>query len=475
MSTQLPISAQLAKTKFDALKDIAILRHVSAAEFAAAQDIVKKYIQTHECILYGGIAIDFALRLKGDKIYEDDAVADYDFLSMDNIATARELIDIISTRIPNVNVYAIRGKFIRTYRISVGTNNWAADITYVPPALFACIPTLSYNGMKFVHPHMQFNDIHSSLSYPFDNPPLEVIFNRWKKDLARIDKLLKYYQPVPRDISIGAGILVRVPLDIITHSLIAGFAAFAIYTHIARQAGIAANVTERFPAIVPYCEDDQFIAEVPSGLVELFFHRNINKIAAKHFTKIKYYAPLLDFFESFAVAHLARRGVVMIYRTVARAVSYVSVEISGRKVRVCSIQALLKIFISHYIQAKYMPQTIRGPSIDADVYLNYYVACIQLVKESRGSSVQNKFDPTVETFGEISTPLYDMVAFHDYAKKAANITLQQAEDFILPPRRVKGSDVSMHATERASLEAPFSYSECPFMVLSCEELKEHSL
>ena len=40
-------------------------------------------------------------------------------------------------------------------------------------------------------------DQHSSLSLPFENPGMEVIFHRWKKDLTRYGKLYKHYLVVP--------------------------------------------------------------------------------------------------------------------------------------------------------------------------------------------------------------------------------------------------------------------------------------
>lgn len=461
-----PISARLAQIKFDTLKDVAARHHISAHEFTAAQSIVKKYIQTHDCVLYGGIAIDFALRLKGDKIYEDDAIADYDFFTIDNIATAHELIDIINARIPGANVYAMRAKFIRTVRVSVGANNWVADITYIPPNLFKCIPTLTYDGMRFVHPHMQFSDMHSSLSFPFDNPPLEVVFNRWKKDLARIDKLLKYYIPQQKSIAHGHGhgnVLVRAPLALVKHSLVAGFAAFAILLQVARNAGIAQDVTSQFPIIAPYVDGDMFVAELPLGLLELFTHRNIlAKYLPDAAANIKHFAPVLDFFESSAIAHVPPHGTIVAYESILRLVSYVSADVSGVKIRICAIQALLKIFISHYIQTKYIAHTIRTPKIDADVYLSYYLACIRLIRASRGTPVQEYFDLSSKVFGEISIPLYDMVSFYELAQKETN----HADDgLVLPPRRLKSSATSADG-------AKFAYDDCSFMILSGEERKD---
>ena len=56
-----------------------------------AIDIVKEFIIDKQLILYGGQSIDFALRLKGDYIYTDDVIPDYDFYSFNHFNDAYEL------------------------------------------------------------------------------------------------------------------------------------------------------------------------------------------------------------------------------------------------------------------------------------------------------------------------------------------------------------------------------------------------
>ena len=55
---------------------------------SGALDIVKKFIVDRKLILFGGLAIDYALRLKGDKIYSDTKRPDLDFLSPRNVDDA---------------------------------------------------------------------------------------------------------------------------------------------------------------------------------------------------------------------------------------------------------------------------------------------------------------------------------------------------------------------------------------------------
>lgn len=160
-----------------------------------ALDIVKDFIITHNLILVGGMAIDFALKLKGDSIYSDDQLPDYDFYSPIHTEHAYMLGEILC-RGGYPNISCIQAAHITTMRVRIDFET-VADITYCPPTIYKNVPTLKYNKMRIVHPHFQMIDQHSSLSIPFENPGREVIFHRWKKDIVRYDKLYKHYPVVP--------------------------------------------------------------------------------------------------------------------------------------------------------------------------------------------------------------------------------------------------------------------------------------
>lgn len=156
--------------------------------------LVEKFIHDRGLILYGGMAIDFALRLKGSSIYPDDAIPDYDFFSPDSVKDSYDLTDIFAADGMN-NARSIVAMYVRAMKNSVSERrSWVADIAYIPPDVFDRLPFLVYKQMKFVHPHYQMVDIHQSLSAPFQNPTLgESIFNRFKKDIERYGLLAKYY------------------------------------------------------------------------------------------------------------------------------------------------------------------------------------------------------------------------------------------------------------------------------------------
>lgn len=171
------------------------VRSVLHKDITHALDVVKDFIIRKNLILIGGMAIDFALRLKGDNIYTDDQIPDYDFYSPNHSADAYELGALLCEK-GFKNISCINAMHITTMRVRVDFET-VADITYCPTKIYKQVPTLMYDKIRIAHPHWQMIDQHSSLSLPFENPGWEVIFHRWKKDMTRYDKLYKHYPVVP--------------------------------------------------------------------------------------------------------------------------------------------------------------------------------------------------------------------------------------------------------------------------------------
>ena len=158
---------------------------------SGALDIVKKFIVDRKLILFGGLAIDYALRLKGDKIYSDTKRPDLDFLSPRNVDDAYDLADILAEAGFEA-VGAIRGLHVQTMRVRVNFLE-VADIGYAPAEIFDRLPTLNYQGMRIIHPDYQRMDMHMAFCFPFSGAPREDIFNRWEKDLKRFNMFEQHY------------------------------------------------------------------------------------------------------------------------------------------------------------------------------------------------------------------------------------------------------------------------------------------
>lgn len=156
-----------------------------------ALGLVKKYVIANNLIIVGGMAIDMALRLKGDKLYEDGILPDYDFYSPTYHIDAYKIAETLNrTGLKNISV--INANHTSTMRVRVNYTV-VADVTYMPKNIFDKLPTLLYRDVRIIHPHYQLIDQHRALSLPYENPPWEVITHRWKKDATRYDILYEYY------------------------------------------------------------------------------------------------------------------------------------------------------------------------------------------------------------------------------------------------------------------------------------------
>lgn len=159
-----------------------------------ALDFVKNYIKRKKLIIYGGMAIDFALKYSGHEgIYKPDTIPDYDFISSDAYNDSNELADLL-VKEGFENVSTVNAIHVTTRKVRVNFE-WVADITYFPKNIVDKLPYLVYDGLRFVHPNFQRMDMHIELCYPYDNPPWEVLLHRTRKTIKRF-KLMNEIHPL---------------------------------------------------------------------------------------------------------------------------------------------------------------------------------------------------------------------------------------------------------------------------------------
>lgn len=149
-----------------------------------ALDITAEYVAKHRLILTGGTAIDMALRSKGERIYDDNALPDYDIISNENLKHATALAEILCNEgIKEINV--ITAIHITTIRVRI-KNITLLDSTYLPQSLMEKIPYLDIGKFRLVHPDYQKIDQRLSLSKLMADTGASLnIFNRMIKDIKR--------------------------------------------------------------------------------------------------------------------------------------------------------------------------------------------------------------------------------------------------------------------------------------------------
>jgi hypothetical protein len=191
--------------------------------------VVQEFIRAKSLIIYGGKSIDFALRAAGGTpIYEDDVLPDYDFYSPDHANHAYELADILHKEFPAIVFKVKRALHVQTVRIWINIHSQPiADLSYLPPALFEKVPTLTRDGVRFVHPFWQYMDMHLSLSAPFAGFPYENVFCRWEKDLKRFALLRELYPPPLKTLCPQTAPVTLHTATLGQHWALAGFAALA--------------------------------------------------------------------------------------------------------------------------------------------------------------------------------------------------------------------------------------------------------
>lgn len=338
---------------------ISIKRDAMFHDLVRATEIVREFVIKHGLIIYGGTAIDMALRLRGDKIYPDEMlqVPDLDFFSPDSVRHSYELADILfkagfeETRSINAIHFTAR-------KVDIGDGHYVADIAYIPREIFDTLPALVYRGMKIIHPMFQRIDMHSAFSQPYDNPPQEVVCHRWRKDFKRFWQLEKAYpvaefiadmdlptgNPAPR-----SAISVTIPREMWSGRVLAGWAAAEIHRG-AASVDAAGGISLMAPAIEWLAEEE------PPGVVA---------------TWEKYHSILLPKWEC-----EPHGGVpVYVWNTDGHLITTQRVTIDGVTVDIISTHAIAKYLLAQHFYHLHGSNSSSGSNKGADpAYLAAYAA-----------------------------------------------------------------------------------------------------
>lgn len=343
---------------------IIIEKNIDYNNMMRGMKIVEKFISERGLILYGGQAIDFALRLKGDKIYEDDAVPDYDMFSSDSVNDSYDLTEILAKE-GMEEARSVVGYYVRAMKNSVSANRaWIADLAYIPKEIFGQLPILEYKGMKIIHPHYQMIDIHQSLSNSFQNPSMgEPIFFRYKKEIARYNKLLEYYpfeqvdikkiKTKPNEITLryitevlvlfpAYGAMVRKFKELVKESSLK-FPELNGEEYLNKIFPLDFNIAKSKLTIQTYGNEFSMICCDINGYLNKVVE--LSSLVPKHFNAFLNIIPKKTMFNY-------RNYIFTIYNTEGYLINYSEFNIDGVQVHVAGIQYQLKILLAKYIFEK---------------------------------------------------------------------------------------------------------------------------
>jgi hypothetical protein len=357
-------------------------------------EIVKDFIRTNKLIIYGGSGMDYALRLKGDKIYPDNAIPDLDFFSPDSVEHAYSLADILYHK-GFKDVRTIRAIYVHTMRVDIVDNHFIADISYVPKKVFDSLPYLEYDGMRIIHPEFQKIDLHSSLSFPYDNSPREVIFDRWPKDVKRFNLLSKYY-PTEFD---PKGILgynkVTIPSDI-TKYVLSGFLAYAVlYKYYSEALPVSKKVIKSEISFGDKITFDCFGDNI--DIVHFDMKKAESELSLKNPKSFHAYINLIP--ESTVGEYDGK--MLKIHNTRGKLISVNSLKFDGINVKIVNVHYLMKYFLS---QAHLSSNKI------ANTYLAHYVSLLEMISDFEESFAKKYGENLPENINEIkSNPFFPSI------------------------------------------------------------------
>ncbi len=384
-------------------------------ECLRAIPIIKDFIRERKLIIYGGTAIDYALRLHGDKIYSDDmlSVPDLDFYSPNNVKDAQDLTDILY-KAGFAESRTIVGTYVRVMRVDIGNNHFLADISFMPKVVFDVLPYIEYEGMRVIHPIYQKIDAHSAVSLPYVDPPREVVFARLKKDVHRFSLLQKYY-PTVYDLSVLSALTdPKSPkyairkikcAEVGLKYLLNGFAAYAVLYQCLREfaakiAGIAkkpelAKIPAEIIASGFELVGGEFVFDSPFSYAEFLVEDSYGIIKDLKLD-VKYYATNTNLFPDRAI-DTAKKVIVWSHKNRLLGASEInsshlpaldSLDSTGQKgeknIKLVAISYMLLYMLSG---AEYSTMIDKGfvppeklAKIDGDIYRAYYNSLLNIIE-----------------------------------------------------------------------------------------------
>ena len=406
-------------------------RDIDGPMLDRALDMVRVFLAERRLLVFGGFAIDCALRLHGDSIYPDEERPDYDALSPRSVDDAYALADILF-QAGFEHVDAIRAVHIQTMRVRVNYRP-VADLGYVPPQVYEKIPRLTYKDLNIVHPDFQRMDMHLAFCFPFSGAPREDVFHRWQKDLKRYNLLSKYYkievEPTISSESVGMGVTLTAEFTIPIvgkgkelKMALTGFAGYAALRLLINSTAkkLGRSIDLKAPVLRLRLEKNHIDLEMPLAVQQEIV--TISPDPESALLNATEYAPYGDIYPGFFKKD---NSVVLSSRGRLIAVSLVRLcdsESESDQVYVATPQHILLYFLQWANRSEGEARLI---------YRNYYAHTLEILQaaediftESFGATAEtadifekSPFAPTVCTLGTINTDPAYIIKMANYAAR----------------------------------------------------------
>jgi hypothetical protein len=387
-------------------EDIANKRSSTYSDIERALEIVRSFIIEKKLIVYGGMAIDIALKKAGHEgIYKEDAIPDYDFMSPNFYEDSNELAVILHKSGFN-NVGAINGAHLTTRRVRVNFNP-VGDLSYIPKEIYDKVPTIEHKRMRFVHPNFQRMDLHHAFNFPYENPPMEVMLHRIKKDLQRF-KLLDEYYPIEQDQPTGIKKqTIELPKKLFDAAVLGGVEAYAVIyqkfidTIKSKKIKIPPKDMENIAVASFAIGSDNFKFETPTinnpiNILTDDFKSFIDKLKTNN-NGIKYYNRFLD---------NLRPRMLTIRTNVKEMPTYEIFDIKGSLLPIYKVDSITIVqpqYLLMYFLQKSFEATMQAPSGPDEKISNFYnwlYASLMSIIDMADELNLEGFSLSAETYGQ---------------------------------------------------------------------------
>jgi hypothetical protein len=278
--------------------------------------------------------------------------------------------------------------------VDIGDNHFLADISYVPPAVYAKIRYVEFEGMRVVDPNYQKIDLHSSLSFPFDNAPREVVFARWEsKDIQRYNKLTKYYPVVFDKKNVQKLSEIKAPRSITKYVLDGWLAYGAIYESLLELAAAAKEMKiaiDMSAAIIPskFGIGADSITCMGVGHVIEIVHFDVVAAVREMGLKGEYHYAYFNMIpKHFRSAASVGMPQIVIKSTKHKFMSVHQLSIADVKLRIVSNQYVLMQFLCNYY--------IADDASSAETYLAAYNSLLGII-----NTAEQIFAAMIEKIGD---------------------------------------------------------------------------
>ena len=478
----------------DAAAALAKRRDADGPMIDRALTRVRAFLAQRRLLVFGGFAIDCALRLRGAAIYPDEERPDYDALSPTAIDDAYELADELF-KAGFEQVDAIRAVHVQTMRVRVNYRP-VADLGYMPADVCARVPTLIYSDLRVVHPDFQRIDMHLAFCFPYSGAPREDVFNRWRKDLKRYNLLSEHYPispsdetPRPEAITISAQFAVPIAGSATDLSVaLTGFAGYAALRasldSAARALGAAAVAPSgrlarvQAPRLALTIAGSSITLELPKDVIP--------EIAVVAPTPISAIGPDSTEFEPYVDIYPAsyRKANATVLSSAGRLLAVTPVRLSDVAVDGAtdspkdSAEDVQSLYIAtpQHILLYLLQWANRTDGAVREVYRTYYAHTLEIIKaaedlfaeafEADSQLVADLFEkspfaPSVRTLGAVNTDAAYVIKMAGYAARLHDtppVVLGLDSDIA---GILKGLPLNYYPGRPGSSRPQFDYSGCP--------------